>query len=73
MIKVKRYFIDFQWNIELDAKIGEWVGQYLCLPMTLSVGRIDIRLTPYKTSKLTSWKDSIWKKRLVLQGNQIDL
>ena len=47
MSKAKLYFIDFCWKIEFDAEKGEWISQELSVQMmTLSLGRIDMWLTP---------------------------
>ena len=46
LIKAKHYLIDFCWKFEYDAKTSGWVGQDLSVLVTLSVGRIDMWLTP---------------------------
>ena len=56
MITAKQSFIDFCWKIEFDAKIGGWVGHIFSTHMTLSVGRIDMWLTPYEKHFVKSYK-----------------
>ena len=62
VIKAKRYFIDFFWKINFDAKIAGWMGQDFSVHMTLSVGKIDVWLTPNVTKIMKSWTNFIFQR-----------
>ena len=57
VIKAKRYFIDFLWKINFDAKIAGWKGQ----DFSVHMGRIDVCLTPNVTKLMKSLTNFIFQ------------